>query len=54
MTDTEKIAALRKALEDAVSELGIWLTDNTEEVFEEQPEIDDIRCDIQEALDATA
>jgi len=45
---------LRAAVERAVELLGDWLTDNTVEVFEEQPEIDGIRADLQAALDATA
>lgn len=43
--------ALRKAVADAIERLGNWLTDNTENVFEEQPEIDGIRADLQDALD---
>lgn len=31
--------------------LSQWLTDNTEEAFEEQPEIDDARTLIQEAIE---
>jgi hypothetical protein len=34
-------------LSDAVDVLGDWLTDNTDEVFEEQPEVDDLRSALQ-------
>lgn len=34
----------------AFETLTEWLTDNTVEVFEEQPEVDDIRSDLAEAL----
>lgn len=46
MTTEEKLAALTKAVDITVERLGAWLTDNTEEVFEEEPEIDGIRCDL--------
>lgn len=50
MTDAEKIARLTKAINDAIEQLGVWLTDNTVEVFEEEPEIDDIRAELEEAI----
>lgn len=42
---------LEKAVEEAIAELGNWLTDNTDEVFEEQPEIDNIRTGLIDALE---
>ena len=37
------------AAHEAVANLGAWLTDNTEAVFEEQPEIDTIRAELDAA-----
>jgi hypothetical protein len=42
---------VRAAVEQAILDLGGWLCDNTVEVFEEQPEIDTIRGQLQDALD---
>lgn len=42
------------ATNDAVSSLGAWLTDNTVDVFEEQPEIDDLRLALDEAASAAS
>lgn len=47
------LSSLQKAVEDAIWELGAWLTDNTVEVFEEEPEIDGIRARLNDALEAT-
>jgi hypothetical protein len=41
---------LQQCVQNAIDALGAWLTDNTVEVFEEQPEIDGIRLTLQEAL----
>ena len=38
-------------LSRAVDDLGAWLTDNTDGVFEEQPEIDNIRTLLMDALE---
>ena len=38
-------------LNQADALLSQWLTDNTEEDFEERPEIDDARTLIQEAIE---
>lgn len=43
-------ARLRLAINTAVTALGDWLTDNTDVVFEEQPEIDGIRAELDAAL----
>ena len=43
---------LEDAVEAAVVRLGDWLCDNTNLVFEEQPEIDGIRADLSNAYDA--
>jgi len=43
-------ARLRLAIATAVTELGNWLTDRTDKVFEEEPEIDGIRADLDAAL----
>ena len=43
---------MRAAVEEAINDLGAWLSDNTVEVFEEQPEIDTIRGQLMDALDA--
>jgi hypothetical protein len=40
-----------QAMEEAVALLGEWLTDRTEKVFEEEPEIDSVRSQLQDALD---
>ena len=37
-------------LNDAALLLGEWLTDNTEKVFEECPEIDDARMEIYDFI----
>jgi hypothetical protein len=42
--------ALLSTMDRAIELLGDWLTDNTETVFEEQPEIDDIRSELIEAV----
>lgn len=42
---------MRAAVEQAINDLGEWLCDNTDKVFEEQPEIDTIRGQLQDALD---
>lgn len=45
-----RIAELEAALQDVETRLGDWLTDNTEEAFEEQDVIDGIRSDVQHVL----
>lgn len=45
--------SLQQAVSQAIEQLGDWLTDNTEEVFEEQPEIDEIRAALSDALQAS-
>lgn len=45
-----RIAALEAALQDVETRLGEWLADNTDEVFEEQPEIDGLRMDVNAVL----
>lgn len=46
-----RIARLEGALMHVESRLGDWLTDNTDEVFEEEPEIDGLRGTVQDVLD---
>jgi hypothetical protein len=45
-----RIAMLEGAMLYAEGALGSWLADNTEEAFEEQPEIDGIRSVLQEVM----
>ena len=45
-----RIAELEASLQDVETRLGDWLTDNTDEAFEEQDVIDGIRSDVQHAL----
>lgn len=45
-----RIAMLEGAMLYAEGALGGWLADNTEEAFEEQPEIDGIRSTLQEVM----
>lgn len=45
-------AALITAMNGAIESLGDYLTDNTEKVFEELPEIDDVRAALHEATEA--
>lgn len=45
-----RIAMLEGGMLYAEGALGAWLADNTEEAFEEQPEIDGIRSTLQEVL----
>ncbi len=42
---------LTMAVDLAVETLGDWLTDHTEQVFEEEPTIDGVRTALQEALE---
>lgn len=42
---------LIQAVEDVVADLGNWLTDNTVDVFEEQPDIDGARLKLWTALE---
>lgn len=46
----ERAERLEAAMKLAVEKLGAWLTDNTEEAFEEQPEIDGVRTDLDDAI----
>lgn len=47
-TPTEDLKAALTKLNSIVQELEEWLADNTEAVFEEEPEVDDIRCELHE------
>lgn len=51
-TDTERLAHLEAIVSSVTDQLAAWLSDNTEKVFEEQPEIDDARGDLLDALQA--
>jgi hypothetical protein len=44
------VARLRAAIDDATAELGHWLTDNTDEAFEEEPDIDGVRSSLLETI----
>lgn len=48
--EDSEILRLKKAIEVAIEGLTDWLLDNTEKVFEEQPEIDDVRSGLQNVL----
>lgn len=39
------------ALKDAERLLNIWLANNTDELFEEQSEIDDVRCLLSDTIE---
>lgn len=41
-----------QAAHEVVARLGAWLTDNTEEVFEEMPDVDGARADLDDLLHA--
>lgn len=43
-------ATMGAAGHDVVARLGEWLTDNTEEVFEEMPDVDGARADLDDLL----
>ena len=47
-----KYLICQDALENIETRLGEWLTDNTENVFEEEPEIDGVRGLVDEAREA--
>jgi hypothetical protein len=49
--DREKLATFKVAVASAAEILGDWLTDNTDLVFEEQPEIDSVRTELLDALE---
>jgi hypothetical protein len=49
-TDAEKLELARKVLRHHSDCLAAWLTDNTEDTFEEEPEVDNARFDMEEAL----
>ena len=52
-TKDQIIAYLLKVIDEEASDgLGAWLADNTEEVFEEEPEIDTIRGNLLDAAEA--
>lgn len=44
------VGRLREAIENATADLGHWLTDNTEEVFEEEPDIDGVRSSLLDSI----
>lgn len=44
------VTRLRDAIENAAGDLGHWLTDNTDEVFEEEPDIDGVRSSLLETI----
>lgn len=46
----DRLVEAKELLERVDTLLAEWLTDNTEEVFEEEPQIDDARGDIQEVI----
>lgn len=53
----EEANEINKILAEIDSELSMWLLDNTEEVYEEEPIIDDVReriHDVMMLIDAKA
>jgi hypothetical protein len=46
----EEANEINKILADIDSELSMWLLDNTEEVYEEEPIIDDVRERIHDVM----
>lgn len=50
--DGGRLCYLYQAVDGVTDQLASWLSDNTEKVFEEQPEIDDARGDLLDALQA--
>lgn len=51
-TKDKIIAYLMGVMEGACEDMAAYLSDNTEEVFEEIPEIDGARGDLYDAMDA--
>lgn len=49
--EVEALKKLQRAMQKAFDDLNSWLLDNTENVFEEIPEIDQVRTDLNEALE---
>lgn len=49
---SQNFSSMCKTSHDVCDRLAAWLTDNTEEVFEEMPNVDNARATLYDTLDA--